>query len=290
MTEIETSFQQAVEAFNSSNLDLAIDLFKTTVSLSPDHADAYNYLGQAHFKKEEYQDSVSSFKKALEIEPTHVQAKENLGVAQWKLGNLSETTSEPAENIEDVNQDTLHRSPDFPSQYVAPEINETDGQVDPEMSPVIVATESEQSKFIRNSQITFMARSTLKGNWVKAALATFVYFLIFFGTRYICGLVSPNLLSLLLGAELVAVSETKLEFPYSLLNSFLAGFLYSFVAAALALRVNYLYSCRLQNKKLPNESNFCWFSILFSCAVCPLANLCICRGWLGCFYYSSNNY
>ena len=31
MTEIETSFQQAVEAFNASNLDLAIDLFKTTV-------------------------------------------------------------------------------------------------------------------------------------------------------------------------------------------------------------------------------------------------------------------
>ena len=43
-SEAETSFQQAVEAFNSSNLDLAIDLFKTTVSLSPDHADAYNYL------------------------------------------------------------------------------------------------------------------------------------------------------------------------------------------------------------------------------------------------------
>ena len=58
MTEIETSFQQAVEAFNSSNLDLAIDLFKTTVSLSRDHAEAYHYLGQAHFKKEEYQDSV----------------------------------------------------------------------------------------------------------------------------------------------------------------------------------------------------------------------------------------
>ena len=90
MTEIETSFQQAVEAFNSSNLDLAIDLFKTTVSLSPDHADAYNYLGQAYFKKEEYQDSVNSFEKALEIEPTHVQAKENLGVAQWKRDNLSE--------------------------------------------------------------------------------------------------------------------------------------------------------------------------------------------------------
>jgi len=44
-SDAETSFQQAVEAFNSSNLDLAIDLLKTTVSLNPDHADAYYYLG-----------------------------------------------------------------------------------------------------------------------------------------------------------------------------------------------------------------------------------------------------
>ena len=45
-SEAETSFQQAVEAFNSSNLDLAIDLLNTMVSLSPDHADAYDYLGK----------------------------------------------------------------------------------------------------------------------------------------------------------------------------------------------------------------------------------------------------
>ncbi len=45
MTEIRVSFQQAVKAFNSSNLDLAIGLLKTIISLSSDYADAYNYLG-----------------------------------------------------------------------------------------------------------------------------------------------------------------------------------------------------------------------------------------------------
>ena len=49
--EAQTSFQQAVEAFNSSNLDLAIDLLNTTVSLSPDHADAYDYLGQVTLRR-----------------------------------------------------------------------------------------------------------------------------------------------------------------------------------------------------------------------------------------------
>ena len=81
-------------------------MLNTTVSLSPDHADAYDYLGQAYFKKEEYQDSVDSFNKALEIQPNHTQAKTNLGVAQWKLENVNKTVSESVENIENVNQGT----------------------------------------------------------------------------------------------------------------------------------------------------------------------------------------
>ena len=82
MTDIEISFQKAVQAFNSSDLDLAIELFKTIVSQSPGHVDVHSYLGQAHFKKGDYQDSVNCLKKALEIDPDHVQAKESLGVVQ----------------------------------------------------------------------------------------------------------------------------------------------------------------------------------------------------------------
>ena len=105
-SEAEISFQQAVEAFNSSNLDLAIDFLNTTISLSPDHADAYDYLGQVSFRKKEYQVSVDSFNKALEIQPNYTQAKTNLGVAQWKLENINKTVSESVENIENVNQGT----------------------------------------------------------------------------------------------------------------------------------------------------------------------------------------
>ena len=81
-------------------------MLNTTVSLSPDHADAYDYLGQAYFKKEEYQDSVDSFNKALEIQPNHTRAKTNLGVAQLKLDSLNKTVSESVENIENVNEGT----------------------------------------------------------------------------------------------------------------------------------------------------------------------------------------
>ena len=84
-------------------------MLNTTVSLSPDHADAYDYLGQAYFKKEEYQDSVDSFNKALEIQPNHTRAKTNLGVAQWKLDSLNKTVSESVGNVEGVNQRTPQR-------------------------------------------------------------------------------------------------------------------------------------------------------------------------------------
>ena len=77
--------------------------------------------------------------------------------------------SEPAENIENVNQDTLKRSSDFSPQDAAPALKERDDQIDPNTSipSVIVATESGQSQFIRNSQITFMARSNLAG-WIDS--------------------------------------------------------------------------------------------------------------------------
>jgi hypothetical protein len=40
----------------------------------------------------------------------YTQEKANLGVAQWKLESVNKTISELTENIENVNQDTLHHS------------------------------------------------------------------------------------------------------------------------------------------------------------------------------------
>ena len=82
-SEAETSFSKLWKHLIPQTQIQQIDLLNTTVSLSPDHADAYDYLGQAYFKKEEYQVSVDFFNKALEIQPNHTQAKTKLGVAQW---------------------------------------------------------------------------------------------------------------------------------------------------------------------------------------------------------------
>jgi uncharacterized membrane protein len=62
---------------------------------------------------------------------------------------------------------------------------------------------------------------------------------------------------------LVAVSETKLEFPYSLLNSFLAGFLHSFVAAALALGLTIYILAAYRTKSYQMNLIFAGFQYYF---------------------------
>ena len=128
------------------------------------------------------------------------------------MESLSEATSEPAGNIDNLDQDTLKNSSDLSNQDLIPVSKEIEDQIDTNTSTDTDATESGHSQLIRNSQITLMARSTLKGSWTKSALATLVYFLIILGTGYISRQVSRPLLSFLLGTEL----GVKLEFPYSL--------------------------------------------------------------------------
>jgi len=70
-------------------------------------------------------------------------------------------------------------------------------------------------------------------------------------------------LSFFLGTELVAVSETKLEFPYSLLNTFLGGFLHSFVSAPLTLGYSIYILAAYRKKKYQWDLIFAGFQYYF---------------------------
>ena len=84
---------------------------------------------------------------------------------QWKLElkSVNKTISESAENIEDVNRDTLHRSPESPSQPVASEINEKDDQIDSYVPPVATVTESEQPIHVRETNNLVSRWKRLRG-------------------------------------------------------------------------------------------------------------------------------
>jgi Flp pilus assembly protein TadD len=67
--------------------DVAIAHFGKAISISA-HADIYNNLGVAYYRKKMYPEALSAFRKALELDPRHVNALVN-------LGNVYEATGHP---------------------------------------------------------------------------------------------------------------------------------------------------------------------------------------------------
>ena len=83
--ETNNNYQQGQEFLKNRDFERAIEAFKITVQLSPNHADAYNFMGEAYYEREQMQSAVESFEKAISINPKHVRAKVNLEVARWAL-------------------------------------------------------------------------------------------------------------------------------------------------------------------------------------------------------------
>ena len=84
-------------------------------------------------------------------------------IAVCKNCGEDNTIPESAENIEDVSQDTLHRSPEPSSQPVESAVNEKDGQIDPYVPPAATVNESEQPIFLIGEAIRF-GWNTMKSN------------------------------------------------------------------------------------------------------------------------------
>lgn len=66
----------------------AIPVLEKVVKADDDNADAYNYLGFAHRKLGEYDDSKKYYDRALAIDPDHRGAREYLGELYLKLDDL----------------------------------------------------------------------------------------------------------------------------------------------------------------------------------------------------------
>ena len=83
--DANSNYQQGQEFLKNRNFERAIEAFKITVQLIPNHADAYNSMGEAYYELEQILSAVESFEKAISINPKHVRAKVNLEVARWAL-------------------------------------------------------------------------------------------------------------------------------------------------------------------------------------------------------------
>ena len=83
--EANSHYQKGQKSLKNRDFERAIQAFKITVQLSPNHADAYNFMGEAYYELEQMLNAVESFEKAMSINPKHVRAKVNLEVARWAL-------------------------------------------------------------------------------------------------------------------------------------------------------------------------------------------------------------
>ena len=78
-------YQEGMAYIKRRQFEAAVAAFQQVIQRDPNHADAYNYMGEAYYELEEYQQAADAFEKALRLNPRHIRAKLNLEVVRWQL-------------------------------------------------------------------------------------------------------------------------------------------------------------------------------------------------------------
>lgn len=89
--------------------DKAVASFQRTISLSPNMAEAHNFLGEALGELKQYTQAIESFSKAVALDPTLLRARYNMGVTYARMGN--------AKYSEFVFRTLIKNSPDYSLAY-----------------------------------------------------------------------------------------------------------------------------------------------------------------------------
>ena len=81
-------YAAAVKAVEAADYTSAIQLLQKVVAQRPRHAGAYNYLGFAHRKLNQFDAAFAFYTKALELQPDHRGAHEHLGELFLDIGQV----------------------------------------------------------------------------------------------------------------------------------------------------------------------------------------------------------
>jgi Flp pilus assembly protein TadD len=80
----------AVEAINSDENALALDVLDQLITFKPDFAEAWNKRATVEFLRKDYGASLSDIRRALALEPRHFGALSGLGIILEDLGREDE--------------------------------------------------------------------------------------------------------------------------------------------------------------------------------------------------------
>jgi len=75
---------------DSDLIKTAISAFEHAIEEKRNEAEAYNYLGTAHYRKRDYENALSNLKIAVNLDDSEPVYKHNLAMAHLKLGNIQE--------------------------------------------------------------------------------------------------------------------------------------------------------------------------------------------------------
>ncbi len=73
-----STFQEAVGAFNEKKYALSAEKFDSIISISPDNISAYFNYGLAKMQTKNYGETIWGFQKVLKLRPSDVEAKEKI--------------------------------------------------------------------------------------------------------------------------------------------------------------------------------------------------------------------
>jgi len=85
----DPSFAEGKSAIDAGNWPAAAAALTKAVANDPKNADAFNYLGYAQRKQQQYEQAFASYQKALAIDPEHKGAHEYIGEAYLETNNLA---------------------------------------------------------------------------------------------------------------------------------------------------------------------------------------------------------
>ena len=85
----DPSFSEGRKAIDAGNWPAAVVALTKAVANDPKNADAFNYLGYAYRKQQQYDQAFANYQKALAIDPEHKGAHEYIGEAYLETNNLA---------------------------------------------------------------------------------------------------------------------------------------------------------------------------------------------------------
>src|SRR5262249_20618886 len=80
--------------FKAQQFDQAIAVYKKTLALTPTDAETHNNLGLAYFKAKRYPDAVTSFQTAIRLKQAYTEAHLNLAITYVALGDKQAVVDE----------------------------------------------------------------------------------------------------------------------------------------------------------------------------------------------------